>query len=168
LKASSESNPVMSDPTTISPAGNYFGDASSAGPANQGSRGLVPQVSIVAVLMIVQGLLELIMALCFGGAAIFMLSFTEQIAPQAGNPKMVAGMLGAMAAVVLVCGLLRIVAAIPLYQQRGRKLAVISMLVGLLVVSSGYCVPTATALAVYGLIVLFDERVIEACDTNSA
>lgn len=153
----------MSDPATAPAASNYFGEHAPAHAIDPRSAGLVRHVPIVALLMIAQGLLELLLALFFGGTSIFMLSMPT-VMPQGGSPRMVAAMLGAMAAVVLGCGVFRIIAAVPLYQLRGRKLAVVSLLAGLLVVSSGYCIPTATALAVYGLVVLFDERVIASCD----
>ncbi|WP_425614798.1 hypothetical protein NA78x_004677 [Anatilimnocola sp. NA78] len=155
----------MTDPSAV--AGNYFGDEVAAPTSvNRSGYDFVRQVPIVAMLMVVQGLLEILLAMFYGGSSFFLLQLKAM--PQGGDPKMVVGLLAGLAALAAVIGFMRIGSAIFLYQYKQRKLAVITLLAGLAVVGTGYCVPTAFCLTVYGLVVLFDERVIAACDKPRA
>jgi len=152
----------MTDPSAVAGT-NYFGDeVATTISVNRSGYDFVRQVPIVAILMAVQGSLEILLALFYAGSSFFLLQLKTM--PQGGDTKMMVGLLAGLAGLSAVIGILRIGSAIFLYQYRGRKWAVITLLVGLSVVGTGYCVPTAFLLTVYGLIVLFDERVIAACD----
>jgi hypothetical protein len=69
---------------------------------------------------------------------------------------------GSLAGVMLVIGVLRIVAGIGVLRFRGRVFGMVTLVAGLGVVVSCYCLPTSIALAIYGLIVLLDRPVVTA------
>jgi uncharacterized membrane protein len=122
-------------------------------------RGLIGHVPIIAMLLIGQGVLELLFAV-LGFGFLALVSFAPQ--------KEFAGMRGLgilMAAVstpALVSGLLRIVAGIFNLQYRRRVLGIVALAVGLLTMLTAYCAPTSIALAIYGLVVYVNDPVIMA------
>jgi hypothetical protein len=59
----------------------------------------------------------------------------------------------------LVAGVLRIVAGVYNLRYRRRGLGMAALGVGLLTLVTGYCAPSAIALAIYGLIVYLNEPV---------
>jgi hypothetical protein len=62
----------------------------------------------------------------------------------------------------LVVGALRIVAGLFNLRYRRRLLGMTALGLGLMLIFTAYCAPTAIALAVYGLIVYLNEAVIAA------
>jgi hypothetical protein len=133
-------------------------------------RGLVHHVRVLAILMIVQGALELIMA---GTLAFFAVAMPRIIAkvevhntPNTPSPKemfmMMTVMYGIFAAVVLVAAALHIVAGIQSYRFQRRVLGIVAVSCGALTLLSCYCLPTAIAVGVYGLIVYLNPQVTEA------
>ena len=136
---------------------DYFRDAPAASTSHLG-RGLVGHVPIVAILLMVQGGLEL----AFGGfclifAALFMV--LPQEAFGGTSQGLVAGMMAFLGIPGLGCGTLRIVAGFYNWRFRRRGLGMTALGVGLAALLTGYCAPTAIALAIYGLIVYVNESV---------
>src|SRR5262245_35836563 len=135
---------------------DYFGEAAAAPGMVSTDRGLIDQVRIVSVLLLIQGGLELLFALC--GGAFIALTFL-------GPEKEFAAMrgLGIVFAVfsvtALVTGTLRIVAGFLNLQFRGRRLGLVALAAGLLTVFTVYCAPSAIAVTIYGLIVYVNEPV---------
>jgi hypothetical protein len=138
---------------------DYFRDATAAPGVASTDRGLLDHVPIVAVLLMIQGGLEILLAFC-GGAFILLTFF--------GPEKEFAAMrgLGIVFAVIgatsLVAGVLRLVAGLLNLKFRGRRLGMVALAAGLLTLVTGYCAPSSIALAIYGLIVYFNEPVVLA------
>jgi hypothetical protein len=122
-------------------------------------RGLIGHVPIVAILLIVQGILELIFAVFgFGFLAITFVKGPKELESMRG----LGVILAVVSAPTLISGLLRIVAGVFNFRYRRRGLGMVAMCVGLLTMMTAYCAPTAIALAVYGLIVYVNEPVVLA------
>lgn len=144
-------------------AGSPFGDHIPGGKASH--------VPIVAILMMVQGGLEVliagyvlvmgvIMAVYMGGAA---------GAPPPGQgppPEMVGWIMGGMylvfGAALMAGAILKLVAGYRNYRFRGRILGMAAMFSGLATVVGCVCFPTALALLIYGLIVYLDQQTVYA------
>jgi hypothetical protein len=131
--------------------------------------GLVRHVRVVAILMIVQGALELGVAILFGVCAVVMPQMLSQAArstPQAAPPsEMLLAMTatyGSMAAATFIAALLHIIAGVRNLRFRGKVLGIVAASCGILTASTCYCLPTAVGLAVYALIVYLNEGVAEA------
>ena len=138
---------------------DYFRDP--AGDASHPGRGLVGHVPIVAVLLIVQGVLELGLGLFF--LAFAALSFVLPAEALAGmDPKGLAILLVVVGVPGAVCGTLRVAAGLFNWSYRRRTLGITALGVGLATIVTGYCAPTAIALAIYGLIVYVNESVVAA------
>jgi hypothetical protein len=139
---------------------DYFREAAPAGVSPLG-RGLVGHVPIVALLLIVQGILELAF-----GAVCLLFSVAVLLIPdrELANMRGLGIIMAIPAIAALVCGILRIVAGLYNRRFRRRILGMTALGVGLLSLLTGYCALTAIGLAVYGLIVYLNESVIAAFD----
>ena len=116
-----------------------------------GGGGLARQVTVVAILMMVQGGLEMLMGIffvIFGGA---MAVYARQEAVQQGLAF--GGVSGAMGMAGMVTGLLHVVAGWQSYFFRRRWLGFLALFTGLGSMLTCYCFPTALVLMIYGLIV---------------
>lgn len=129
--------------------------------------GLVHHVRVVAILMIVQGTLELLAGIGCGVMAVVM----PKMMAQKGMPHSEAALppeqffwvlYGGVAAVALLAAALHIVAGIQNLRFRGRTLGIVALAGGMLAVFTCYCFPTAVALGVYGLIVYLNAEAAEA------
>jgi len=142
---------------------DYFRDVSAAQGPRQGS-GLIGHVPIVAVLLIVQGALEIGFVL-LGGAflALVYLAPDKELASMRG--------LGIFMLILAIpaalCGALRIVAGIFNLRFRHRGLGMVALGLGLLTLTTAYCAPTSIALAIYGLIVFVNEPVVAAFELGA-
>jgi hypothetical protein len=67
----------------------------------------------------------------------------------------------------IVCGALRIAAGFFNWSYRRRTLGMTALGVGLATIITGYCAPTAIALAIYGLIVYLNESVMAAFELGA-
>jgi len=148
----------MTPPQDSSPPPQWsFSDA--AAHAAGGDRGLISHVPIIALLLIAQGVSEILFGL-FGFA------FTALV--YWGPEKELAGMRGlgllfaSISVPCLIIGVLRIVAGAFNYHYRRRALGITALACGLFTLITAYCAPTAIALAIYGLIVYVNEPVIMA------
>ena len=116
-------------------------------------------VPIVAVLLIIQGVLEIGFGLFGGGfLALVLLAPQDELAGMRG----LGIFLMILAVPAALCGAVRIVAGIYNLRFRRRGLGLVALGLGLLTLATGYCAPSAIALAVYGLIVYVNEPVIAA------
>jgi|SRR5262245_1153961 len=137
------------------PQWSNFSDAS----AHVASRGLIGHVPIIAILLIVQGVSEILFGLfCFAFAALVHWGPEKELAGMRGIGLLLAG----IGVPCLIIGVLRIVAGVYNYHYCRRGLGVTALACGLFTLITGYCAPTAIALAIYGLIVYLDEAVIAA------
>jgi len=138
--------------------------------------GLVRHVRTVAVLMIIQGCLEMLI-----GVGVLVMAFVmprmivqdmqrqggfgQGMGPGMDPDTMLLVMTITYAAIggvlALVAGL-RIWAGIRNYNYRSRVLGVIAMASGFITLLICYCFPTALALAIYGLIVYLNNETSEA------
>ena len=136
-------------------------------------RGLAHHVRALAILMIVQGALELLAAVGLAVMGVCMSVVFQQMQDQPGMPVQPAipGQLGmwmmllvygGMAVAALASGALHLVAGIRNYRFRGRGLGIAALVCGALTVFTCYCLPTAVALGVYGLIVYLNYETAEA------
>lgn len=142
-----------------------FRDAEAKPAAGQMPRGLVGHVPIIATLLIVQGALELLFAaMGFGFFLLVLFGPEKELGAMRGIGYMLAGT-GGLAA---VAGLLRIAAGLFNLRYRRRGLGLAALGVGLLTLITGYCAPTAIALAIYGLIVYVNEPVVVAFQLGDA
>ena len=128
----------------------------------------VRQVRVLAILMIVQGVLEALFGVYVAAMAAYMpfaISQTanqNQTAQEAMIGQAMIWYLAVYGAVCLIVATFRIVAGILGLQFRGRLLGIISHILGVLMVITCYCTPTAMAICVYGCIVYFNAEVIDA------
>jgi hypothetical protein len=133
------------------------------------------QVPVVAILMIVQGVLEILMGgLLVVIAAIITPLMEEAMRQQPGGPPpgmpLMPGDFATLAmAIYLVMGIaallaapLRIIAGIRNLRYRGRGLGITALFVGGLSMATCYCAPTSLGVMIYGLIVYFNESTARA------
>ena len=154
----------MSSPPTGSsqPSGwsnDLFRDPAAVQQTGYADRGLINQVPIVAILLIVQGVLELLFCVvCFGFSALVFFAPQKEFEGMRGLGVLMA----AVSTPALISALLRITAGIFNIRYRRRVLGIVALAVGLSTMLTGYCAPTSIALAVYGLIVYVNEPVMMA------
>jgi hypothetical protein len=131
---------------------------------------MVGHVMPVAILMIVQAVLEIAFGLMLAVFAVVMPALVQQAirqqqaqggpAPMPGFPGGVgqlALLYGAMATAVFIPGVVRLIAGIRSLRFRGRGFGIVSLFLGLLSIGSCYCAPTSIGLMIYGLIVYFNS-----------
>jgi lysylphosphatidylglycerol synthetase-like protein (DUF2156 family) len=135
-------------------------------PPPQHKLGLVGHVRVVAVLMIVQGVLQCLAAFMFvlGGIG-GIVEIASKKHPTMGSeqsPVPIIVVIGSIAVFLLISGVLLIVAGITNLKYRGRVLGIVALCVAALSIISCYCAPTAIGLLIYGLIVFLNEDVRRA------
>ncbi|HVC92326.1 MAG TPA: hypothetical protein VND64_01485 [Pirellulales bacterium] len=135
-----------------------------------GSGGLGSHIRIVAILMMVQGGLESLIAvllLIMGGVMPTIFGAMAAGAPagpgQAPPPPaavgwIVGGFYFGYGVVVLVVGVLNLVAGWRNFWFRGRAMGLVALSLGLVTLLTCYCFPTAAALFIYGLIVYLNGQ----------
>jgi hypothetical protein len=151
-----------SNPPPVPPphfASGYFSDHTAAGAAPELGRGMVGHVPLVAILLLTLGVIEGAFGLFCGLFALLALALPRD---EIGNVEMIALMYGAIAVTCAITGIVRIVAGLSNLGYRRRKLGIAAMAVGLAAAFTGLCAPTAIAVAVYGLIVYFNDSAIAA------
>ncbi|HVX11794.1 MAG TPA: hypothetical protein VHC22_11485 [Pirellulales bacterium] len=125
--------------------------ALSGEPAGSTGGGLARQIPVVAILLMVQGALELLVGgffLFFGGTVAL---FAKQEAVQQG--MIFGGVSTAMGASGVLAGALHAIAGWQNYFYRRRSLGIVALVTGLGSLFTCYCFPTALLLMGYGLIV---------------
>ena len=138
----------------------------------RGSGTFVPQVRIVAILMIFLGVLEALFGIYFvvmGFVMPEMMQAQMQNQPngipanqQAMVSKFLVGYFFIAGGLALLIGVLRVIAGILGVQYRGRVLGLCTHIGGILVIATLYCIPTALALGIYGCVVYFNRDVVQA------
>jgi hypothetical protein len=134
-------------------------------------RGLVNHVRAVAILMLVQGGLEVFATFVFAVFAVAIPTFirSQEMQRPPPNPPpeqvfwLMTAIYGVMATAALVVAILHITAGVRNCRFRGRVLGIVALAGGAATsLLTCYCVPTAVALAIYGLIVYLNRSVSEA------
>lgn len=135
------------------------------------TNGLVGHVRVLGILMAVLGAFELMVGMGLIAMAFIVPDFFVQMAksqpppgpPNAPDPALIGNIMmyayGGLGATVLLVGVLRTIAGISVFRFRGRILAVVSLIGGLMTVFTLYCSPFSLAICIYGLIVLFNRSV---------
>ncbi len=131
-------------------------------------RGMVGHVTLVSIMMIVQGALEIIVGLFMVGMGVSMpFVFRMQQGTQGLPPNFPAEsmswflliMYGGLGIVTLIAAGLHIAAGIRNYRFRNRTLGLVALIGGMVTVFTCYCAPTSIALGVYGLITYLNPEV---------
>lgn len=126
------------------------------------------QIKIVAILLIVQGSLEILMGGFLSIMGPVMMSVMSAAPPPTTGgsppppPEFMAGMYLAMGIPTLLAGILKIVSGIYGVRVKGRVLGYVALGSGLVSAASCYCLPTALGLGIYGLIVWLNSKSGEA------
>jgi hypothetical protein len=157
-------NPYQSPESPPNFAGVDFGSPF----ADHIPSGKASQVPVVAVLMMVQGGFELLYAAFMLAMAVVMPLVMSGVpqnqpgAPQGPGPAVMGWTIGGvylvMGGAMLLFGLLKLVAGFRNYRYRNRTLGIVALVSGLATVAGCYCLPTATMLLIYGLIVYLDPQ----------
>jgi hypothetical protein len=143
---------------------DYFREAGSD--ASQPGRGLVGHVPIIATLLIVQGILEFCLGAFFSAfAALTFVLPAEALAGISSSGLII--LMAVIGVLGIVCGALRVAAGLYNWSYRRRTLGITALGVGLATILTGYCAPTAIALAIYGLIVYVNESVVSAFELGT-
>ncbi|MEO1526878.1 MAG: hypothetical protein AAFX06_15685 [Planctomycetota bacterium] len=149
-----------------SPVNPYAVETQTPQGGPSGGRGLINQLGPLGICMMVQGGLEAVMAI---GLGVFAMIFPTILAQQQGNQPMPPNlqpmmqiMYATFAAVLLVVAVLHILAGIRVQRYDSRVLAFVALGSGFLTFFGCYCMPTAMALFVWGLIVLVNGPVTQA------
>lgn len=141
-------------------------------------RGFVSQVPILGVLMIVQGVMNVLAGATVGLYSIFMPTFIEEFQREAAAKGQANEMppdfamiltIGGSAIAVLIglLGILVVWSGIRVIQYRSHTLAIVMLCASMLTLFTCYCFPTSFALAIYGMIVLLNSPVRFAFDLRS-
>ncbi len=126
-------------------------------------------IKIVAILLMVEGGLEALMGifLCVMGPV--MMAFMNAAPPPTTSgagapppPELFGAIYITMGVATLLAGILKIVGGIRNVSFKSRTLGFVALGSSLLSFASCYCIPTAIALGVYGLIVYVNERSAQA------
>ncbi|MEM1227714.1 MAG: hypothetical protein AAGJ40_18605 [Planctomycetota bacterium] len=137
-------------------------------------RGLTSHVQILGVLMVVQGVSDVLMAIAIGFYATFLPSvlFETQSAPAGGGtptPAMPSNVefwmlvVGVVLAVLIAgIGVMTVWMGLDLTRFRSRPLAIGMLWAGMLTLPTCYCFPTSFILAGYGMVVLMNRSVVLA------
>ena len=127
------------------------------------------QIKIVAILLMVEGGLEALMGifLCVMGPV--MMAFMSASPPPATAgggapppPEVFGAIYIGMGAATLIAGILKVVGGIRNVALKSRTLGFVALGSSVLSLASCYCIPTALALGIYGLIVYVNERSAQA------
>lgn len=151
----------------------YSSPSESQSVKPQGEGKLVPQVRIVAILMMIQAVVEILYGLYCGAMGFVMpaLMAGQQNQIPAEQQEMFNTVFYSFffvtAALGIFIGTLRLVAGILGVTYRGRTLGIVSHIGGFLTIATCYCFPTAIALGIYGCIVYFNVDVAKAFELRS-
>lgn len=129
------------------------------------------QIPVVAILMIVQGVLECLLALLLVVAGVLLPQALEIAGRARQRPgggwlpdlppefiEIAAVLYVGLGAVVLLSGLLRVIAGSRNLNYRGRTFGIVSLAAGVVTSLTIWCAPTSLGLLIYGLIVYLNEE----------
>jgi hypothetical protein len=137
-------------------------------PAAAGTGGRARQIPTVAILLMVQGGLELLMGgfyVLFGGVFAFM-AVNPDVGQVNANPPfepqvfgwLIVGIYAAMGLGAFAVAVLKLFAGWRNYSFRGRNWGIAALVSGVASAVTCYCFPTALALMIYGLIVYLNPQ----------
>ena len=145
------------------PPGGYQGGYPPLPPRRSG---YVPQVTVVSILMIVQGSLVTLVGLflLIMGPAMFSLNASNHRAgaEQERFISILGGFYILFGGLLVGVGGLNIAAGIKNLKYRSRTLGITALSLGALAMFSCYCAPTAIGLMIYGLIIYLNQDVSRA------
>ena len=168
----------QSDKDADDPAANPYSTPVAAGAWHGsaypvGNSSYVRQVKPLCICMSIQGVLEILTGLLFTGLGFVVpaIIMSQQAGP-GGNPlppgqqqafqTMFSAIYGVMGGLVLIAGVLRVIAGWRGLYFRSYAFCIITLFVGLIDLTSFYCLPTSLGLCVWGCIVLFKPEVKQA------
>ncbi|MEI7683894.1 MAG: hypothetical protein WCL32_02625 [Planctomycetota bacterium] len=135
---------------------------------------MVPQVTVIGILMIINGSLAIVMGSFLAAVGPFM--FTMMKADQnrggmaPGEENILTGMMIGYVTVgiaVFLCGLLNVIAGIRALKFRNRTFVIVALFSNFVPLFTCYCLPTSMGLMIYGLIVMFQTDVAQAFELGS-
>jgi hypothetical protein len=120
-------------------------------------------INTVAILMIVHGSIESVLGVLLALMGPMMFGLMKMSPSGTSGPKeqevvLMTAIYGALGVLVLAAGILKIVAAIKNLKYRSRTLGIVALSSAIVSMFTCYCLPTALALAIYGLIVYLNEQ----------
>ena len=144
------------------PPGGYQGGGYPPLPPRRS--GYVGQVTVISILMIVQGSLVSLVGLLMlvVGPTIFSLSGSSHRAEEERMMSLMGGFYILFGGLLLGVGGLNIAAAIKNLKYRSRTLGITALCLGVLAIFTCYCAPTAIGLMIYGLIIYLNQDVSRA------
>ena len=130
---------------------------------------MASHIKVVAILMIVQGALEVIMGGFFAAMGPVMFGLMRWASPSTSGTSgpsspefwsagVVSGLYLLMGLPVLLVGIFRIVAGLRNLSYRNRTMGIVALAAGAVSLMTCYCLPTSIGLMVYGLIVYLDQQ----------
>ncbi len=154
-------NPYAVTETSVDSGNPYLADA-----------GMVNQVTVVGILQIGQGVLELVMGSFLVAMGFFFATAMRMQPPEAQPPPeefmtWMQGFYWVLGGAVALLAIMRIAAGIGCFWFRGRVWMMISLFGGLLSSFTCYCAPFSIGLCIYGLIVMFNSSVAHAFQLGS-
>ena len=162
----------MSQPNPFESPQTPIGNFSPPLPDDGSIGGWARQITIVAILLIVEGVLELLYGLYMVGMGVFMATYFENFlppeqrnAPNAPPPAFMFGIFFVWAVFIIPPAIVKIWAGISNYNFRRRTLGIVALALGAMSCVTIYCAPTGIALMIYGLIVYLkpDSEMAFAC-----
>lgn len=135
-------------------------------------RSVLTHIRVISILMIVHGIMLVLVGVLYVGMAFVMPSFVlaqnQQMKQASGGPSpeqmntILLVTYGLMGAAGFLPGILQIFAGLSNLRLKNRILGLFALLGGLVAVATCYCLPTAVALGVYGLVIYFNESAVKA------
>ena len=139
-----------------------------AAPPSTLSLAFVSQQRVVAILLIIHGVMLIGMGIFLLGMAIFLPAQVAANMRQQGGPKLpnaeeiLLVLYGGMALCGIIPGILQIYAGAMNFVLKKPTLGMVALGCGMLSVGTCYCIPSALALLVYGLVIYTNESVRRA------
>lgn len=121
------------------------------------------QINTVAILMIVHGAIETLLGILLALMGPMMFGLMKMSPSGSSAPKeeeivLMTIIYGVLGVLVMAAGILKIVAGIKNLKYRSRTLGIVALSSAIVSMFTCYCLPTALALAIYGLIVYLNEQ----------
>ena len=125
------------------------------------------QIKIVAILLMIEGGLEIVMGGVYCILGPVMMAFMRSAPPPSSGaapppPEMFGAIYIAMGVATILGGILKVVGGVRNVSLKSRVLGFIALGSGLLSFASCYCIPTALGLGIYGIIVYVNQKSAEA------
>jgi hypothetical protein len=128
---------------------------------------MASHIKVVAILMLVQGALEVLMGGVFAAMGPVMFGLMKWTSGARGGTSsssefwsagVMSGIYLLMGLPVLAVGIFRIVAGVRNLGYKNRTMGIVALAAGAVSVMTCYCLPTSIGLMVYGLVVYLDQQ----------